>query len=64
MAGSFKDMVDSLPPIPPAERERREQAAARLRERLMALPGYRDRAECQSDAFWRNFQASAVLNDE
>lgn len=39
-----------------------EEAAARLRERLLHIPSYAEKDRTLGMAFWRDLQASAPLN--
>lgn len=62
-ASQWDLMISSLPPTPPEELERREQAALNLRSRLIQIPWYADADRRHGMAFWRKLQASAVLSD-
>ena len=51
---------DSWSSLPKAERERRELAATRLKERLSSIPYYKRGAELSGDEYWARFYDSAV----
>ncbi len=51
---------DSWSLLPARERERRELAATRLRERLLSIPWYRQADQRGGADFWANFYDSQV----
>lgn len=46
--------------LPKEERERRERAATRLRERLLSIPWYRQKDQLDGNEFWARFSDSRV----
>ena len=51
---------DSWSLLPKEERERRELAATRLKERLSSIPWYKRAEELDGDEFWASFYDSRV----
>ena len=51
---------DSWSLLPKEERERRELAATRLRDRLISIPWYKEKDQRSGDEFWASFYDSRV----
>lgn len=49
--------------LSPQERERRKQAAQRLKEAYSSIPWYKEQGERHGDQFWENLQSKAPLAD-
>jgi hypothetical protein len=61
-ADRLREMISSYS-LTLQEKERREQAAIRLRERCLSIPYYAERDRKEGMEFFRNLHASAILSD-